>query len=69
MASESCSEHCLRAATFEKLEDDREAGSYACMQVVEINDSVSLLTRKLEEAEEARRLLLQARKNLRWTGW
>ena len=32
---------------------------------MEINDSVSLLRKKLEEAEDARSVLLQARKSLR----
>ena len=34
-------------------------------QVVEINDSVAMLRKKLEEAEDARSVLLQARKSLR----
>ena len=34
-------------------------------QVVEINDSVALLRKKLEEADDARSVLLQARKSLR----
>ena len=32
---------------------------------MEINDSVALLRKKLEEAEDARSVLLQARKSLR----
>ena len=35
------------------------------VQVVEINDSVAMLRKKLEEAEDARSVLLQARKSLR----
>ena len=35
------------------------------LQVVEINDSVAMLRKKLEEAEEAKTVLLQARKSLR----
>ena len=34
-------------------------------KVVEINDSVAMLRKKLEEAEEAKTVLLQARKSLR----
>ena len=33
--------------------------------MVEINDSVAMLRKKLEEAEDARSVLLQARKSLR----
>ena len=35
------------------------------VKVVEINDSVAMLRKKLEEAEEAKTVLLQARKSLR----
>ena len=35
------------------------------LKVVEINDSVAMLRKKLEEAEEAKTVLLQARKSLR----
>ena len=35
------------------------------LQVVEINDSVAMLRKKLEEAEEAKTVLLKARKSLR----
>ena len=34
-------------------------------KVVEINDSVAMLRKKLEEAEEAKTVLLKARKSLR----
>ena len=35
------------------------------LKVVEINDSVAMLRKKLEEAEEAKTVLLKARKSLR----
>ena len=37
----------------------------AVYKVVEINDSVAMLRKKLEEAEEAKTVLLKARKSLR----